>query len=318
MPGFGPLPDAQTGGNGAASDSTVERTMQRLARVGARAISAVEKRAYAVGLLSTKRLPLPDFLGIGFMKTGTTWLYENLRCHPELHLADAKELRYFDTPRYLEPLARYAGNFQGANGRLKGEISPSYALVPERRVQEIRRLLPDVRLLVLLRDPVEREWSRVTHAYRKDGRDIREAADEEVMAILGRGTLASRGGYSGTIEKWLRHFPADRLFVGFYEDLQARPQGLLTDVFAFLGVDTDVDWERYPYGNVIVPPNGPEFAEHDQGRGVAVDEGYENSNVYFPERYREVLLGAYRDELRALKARFGDAIDRWPCARQLD
>ena len=314
MAGFGPLPDTQPSSGEAGA---LERTLQRLARVGSRAVSAVEKRAYAAGLLSTKQLPLPDFLGIGFMKTGTTWLYENLRSHPDLHLADAKELRYFDTQRYLQPFARYAENFRGANGKSKGEISPSYALVPEARVREIRQLLPDVKLLVLLRDPVEREWSRVTHAFRKDGRDIRAADDEEIIALLERGTLASRGGYSGTIEKWLRHYPAEQLFVGFYEDLQARPQGLLTDVFAFLGVATDVDWERFPYGNVIVPPNGPQFAGHDQGRGVAVDDGYENSNVYFPETYRKVLLDAYREELRALRARFGEAIDRWPCAREV-
>src|SRR5690606_27494332 len=124
MAGFGPLPDAQNGGG---DPGALERTMQRLAHVGARAGSAVEERAYAAGLLSTKKLPLPDSPGIGFMKTGTTWLYENLRCHPDLHLTDAKELRYFDTPRYLQPLARYAENFRGADGKVKGEISPSYA-----------------------------------------------------------------------------------------------------------------------------------------------------------------------------------------------
>ena len=80
--------------------------------------SRLEKPAYARGWLSTRGLTLPDFLGIGAQKAGTTWLHENLRCHPSLYLPDEKELHYFDW-HFHRPLRWYAGHFRQGAGRVR-------------------------------------------------------------------------------------------------------------------------------------------------------------------------------------------------------
>ena len=98
---------------------------------------------------------LPDFLGLGVQKGGTTTLHTLLAAHPQLMLPQKKELHFF-THRYWRGKRWYGRQFRAATPDQKcGEITPYYlfhSLVPER----IQRCCPKVRLIVLLRDPVER------------------------------------------------------------------------------------------------------------------------------------------------------------------
>src|SRR5688572_11809979 len=98
---------------------------------------------------------LPDFMCIGAQKAGTTWLWENLGCHPEVFLPADRYLHYFD--RHFErPLDEYAGHFAAAGGRVKGEVIPGYGLIPRHRIAYVRAILPRLRLMFILRNPVER------------------------------------------------------------------------------------------------------------------------------------------------------------------
>ena len=96
----------------------------------------------------------PDFLVISPPKTGSTWLADNLRCHPQVFVPDIKEVRYFS--RYFKwlDLNWYLDRFAPAAGRLKGEASPSYAILPMEKIRLLRGLMPDLKLVFLMREPL--------------------------------------------------------------------------------------------------------------------------------------------------------------------
>ncbi|HWC10645.1 MAG TPA: sulfotransferase, partial [Acidimicrobiales bacterium] len=176
-------------------------------------------------------LRLPDFLGIGALKAATTYLDVLLRGHPDLCLPDhVKEVQFFNR-HYDRGAEWYAGLFSCPDGRLRGEISPQY-LTDERCAPRIAALLPDVRLLVSIRDPVQRAYSQYKHWVEERGyREPFETFLADHPAAL------SRGEYFRSLSRYLDHFPMERLHVVLAEELVGRPGPVLAGIFTFLGID---------------------------------------------------------------------------------
>ena len=108
---------------------------------------------------------LPDFLGIGVQKGGTTTLQRLLEQHPDLFLPKQKELHYFSL-HYGKGEAWYRQQFAAAAPQQRcGEITPYYVFHPQ-APQRIHALLPQAKLILLLRDPVERALSQFAHSRR--------------------------------------------------------------------------------------------------------------------------------------------------------
>ncbi|MDX1578558.1 MAG: sulfotransferase domain-containing protein, partial [Gemmatimonadota bacterium] len=197
-------------------------------------------------------LPLPGFLGIGAMRAGTSWLATHLGRHPELWIG-RKEIHFFDRklsrrripflPADLEARFRYALRFAPSlfTGRMPGELTPAYALLDRATIETVRRWMPEVRLLFIMRDPVERAWSQARHDYAVFlGRDAADAPEAELRAFFDRPGVRRRSDYAGCLEAWLDVFPRERLFPTFLEDVRSDPAGVLRSAFAFLGVEPDV------------------------------------------------------------------------------
>ncbi len=178
-------------------------------------------------------LALPDFLGIGALKAATTYLDALLRAHPQLCLPSGlKEVQFFN--RYYDRGPEwYAGLFAGCEGGRRGEVSPQY-LSDERCPARIATLLPDVKLLVSIRDPVERAYSQYKHWVEERG----YPEPFETFLADHPGTLA-RGEYFRSICRYLDHFPFENLHVVVAEELVTRPGPVLGPVFTFLGVDPE-------------------------------------------------------------------------------
>lgn len=253
------------------------------------ALSAVEKPLYVHGIRSTRKLSLPDFLGIGTQKAGTTWLWENLRVHPELFLPDKKELHYFDW-NFYRPLTYYARYFEPAGGKVKGEITPNYCALPPERVAFIARIMPDAKLVLFLRNPIERAWSRaVMVLVRKRGRAFDDITEEEWIAQLTSKRSIARGNYPRMLHEWDQHYRDEQLYVAFFDQIVRQPRELLAEVFEHLGVSTDVNWDDFPYNQVI-----------HQGEKAAM-----------PEKIRRLLEDMYRKDIEVLHQRFGQRVAHW-------
>jgi len=200
----------------------------------------------------------PDFLVISPPKTGSTWLATCLGRHPSLFVPGFKESRYFSLFSKSFDLNWYLDHFVEAGGRLKGEASPSYCLLPPGQVRLVRRLLPDVKLVFLMREPIARAWAHARHnyLYREtifgERGAVESITDEQWRAALVHDWLLASGDYLGQLRRWLAVFPRHQLFVGFYESISREPAQLLRDVFGFLGAGAGIDPSSFPLAEKVM------------------------------------------------------------------
>jgi len=212
------------------------------------------------------KMHLPDFLIISPPKTGSTWLASNLQCHPAIFVSRMKEVKYFSTYHRWLDLDWYAGHFRGAGTRQKGEASPSYALLPRGMIRWIHSLMPHVKLVFLMRDPVGRAWSHARHncRYREANfetfaGELETVPEEKWRENFRHPWPLASGDYLGQLQRWLSVFPREQIYVDLYEGLATDPQALLQRIFAFLGVATgQLDWSAFRLHETILP--GEEMA----------------------------------------------------------
>jgi hypothetical protein len=178
---------------------------------------------------------LPTFLVIGAMKAGTTSLWGYLSEHPQVFMAPDKELNFF-SGQWSRGLDWYESQFAGAaDATAVGEISPSYAMVhffpvPER----IASVIPDARLIYLLRHPIERMVSAYLHwvAEGREQRPIEQAFLEDLNYL-------HMSRYAFQLERFLERFPRDRVLLVLSERLRDSRPATLRDIYSFIGVDRD-------------------------------------------------------------------------------
>lgn len=196
------------------------------------------------------------FLGIGAQKSGTTWLYTMLahhpaidfpgprnhdfwhpQSHPGVPLPGPKEQHFWDRwdPSDAPALRTYLALFDHGV-RCQGDITPSYALLPADTIRLIRGINPDLRLLYLLRNPIERAWSSALMALRKAELRIEEASDQWFLDHFRSQGSLRRGDYEQTLRRWHAEFPREQLLVERFDSLTSEPRALLGRVAAHLGV----------------------------------------------------------------------------------
>ncbi|MCP4847754.1 MAG: sulfotransferase domain-containing protein [Verrucomicrobiaceae bacterium] len=189
---------------------------------------------------ASSNIRLPDFIGIGAMRSGTSWLTKQLNRHPEIWTSSPKELHFFDR-HFIDSQDDYARHFSGApESMIAGEVTPAYAILESGRISVARSWMPDLKLLFIMRDPVERAWS---HA-RKDfpqfhNKPVEEAKIDELHEFMKLPQVAMRGDYLGCLKTWLEYYNSSQLWCGFLEQAATDPEALLRELFIFLGVNPD-------------------------------------------------------------------------------
>lgn len=174
---------------------------------------------------------LPNFLYVGPDKAGSSWLHETLIKHPDVYLTPSKDLYFFD--RYHDRgLDWYAAQFKDARDQsVVGEVCQDYLFHPD-AARRIHDALGDVKVMVSLRDPVDRAWSSYLYM-RKHG----IGPDTFAEALRSRPELLEHGRYATGLDRFLTLFPRDHVHVALFDDLEADPQGFLDGVTDFLGVE---------------------------------------------------------------------------------
>ncbi|MFN8186634.1 MAG: sulfotransferase domain-containing protein [Gaiellales bacterium] len=250
---------------------------------------------------------LPDFLVIGAARAGSTSLFAILTAHPQVLPPSHKELHFFDR-NYPRGLAHYRRMFPLESHRrlvtrrlgrpvLTGEATTYYLFhpaVPER----VARELPDVRLVAILRDPVDRAYSHYQLSVRNgheplsfedalDAEDGRLAGEEERLAAdpayrspaHAFNSYVSRGLYLPQLERWHRHVARERLLVLRSEDLFERPTDAVEEVTSFL------DLAPHP-GPLPAPRNRAEYGGMSDATRERLRRRFEE-----PNRRLEAYLG---------------------------
>lgn len=184
---------------------------------------------------------LPNFIGIGAPKCGTTWLANCLRQHPDIYLPPAKELVFFDYGDFDQRLDDYLEHFDGVAGeRAIGEFTTRY-LASERPAPRIREMIPETKLIVCLRNPVEQIYSHYWHLLRQNFHQAEPQPALSFEQALERFTwkLKEPARYWKQLQFWLKHFDRQQFLVLLFEDIKEHPESTLRTTYEFLGVDRD-------------------------------------------------------------------------------
>ena len=242
------------------------------------------------------------------MKSGTTWLYENLRCHPQVFLTEQKELYYFSHSFHDGTLRYYAKRFAPGATKVRGEITPGYALVPLERIRFIKRVMPDVKLVFLARNPVSRSWSEaVMNLVVKPNRAMTDVTDDMFIRYVTRGDCPRRSDYVEILNRWLSVFAPEQLFIGTLDEVTTRPQQLLQRLFAFLQISADVDWRAFPFDKIIVP----RYESNRMVYGGDVVGTRHGPEPLMPASVRAALTEIHAPQIEELEKRFALPIGHW-------
>ena len=183
--------------------------------------------------------PRVDFIGIGVQKSATAWLFRCVAEHPEIGIGRVgggtganKEINFFNQ-NYEKGFGWYDRLFDPARPH-NFEFSTLYfhdRNVPER----IRRYNPEARLLLSLRNPIDRAFSQHKHEIRRgrlppDRHGFR-------LALAQNPSYVEQGLYATHLQRWLEFFPRDRIHVVLHEEILERPAEVLAGIFEFVGVD---------------------------------------------------------------------------------
>jgi Sulfotransferase family len=287
---------------------------------------------------------LPDFLVIGTMKGGTSSLHRYLRAHPGIFMPEVKELNFFVSdyrgPVPLDPpevtnWARgedwYRAWFDAAGPtQLAGEASPKYTKAPEYpgAPERIAALLPDARLVYVVRDPIERIRSHYLH-------DVAVGRERGTIdnAVRTDPRYVSTSRYTSQLAGYLAHFPAGQVLVVLSEELLHDRAATLARVLEHIGADPsaippqlDIDahasaGKRQPSrtavrlgripGRRLVPR-----AFRDAVRG-AVTRPIDPAQAAIDDRLRDWLLVQLEAEIEGMRELLGPRLDVWPSAARL-
>lgn len=276
------------------------------------------------------RVEGPDCICVGLARAGTGWLYRQLGDHPDAWMPPIKELDYLDRPvpslhaavtrleriesgqrRTKDPrdrdfvvaLAALAGKprdithyidlFRFKGDKLSGDITPSYARLDDAMIAEIAARMPQVKIVFLVRDPVERAWSRISLYHRNDKFPARLAGDREGLLEYLRAseTFGDASRPTHVMARWARVAPQIAFRHFYYDDLIERPEWLRAEILAWLGLD---------------PTKG-------EGRESAAwnPKAEKGSKLPLTDAARSALAEHYRGELIACAEQFGDYGKAW-------
>jgi hypothetical protein len=263
--------------------------------------------------------PRPDFMCVGAQKGGTSWLYQQLASHPAFWMPRIKELHYFDLlsrpktgprhPRdgrdiwFLErvkelagrsyiDLENYARLFEPKGPLLSGDITPAYSMLNDEIIERITGFFPNLKVIFLARDPVERAWSQLSMAVRVGMMrpfDVTNI-DEVLRNLLHPGVLL-RSYPSKIVARWRRHVRPDLFRLYFFDDLERNPTELRRSVLDFLGADPDA-------------PSGRFRPDHNRSAG--------KEKLRLTDNVRSCVAHFFKDELLACAKELGGPAKGWP------
>jgi Sulfotransferase family len=206
---------------------------------------------------------------------------------------DYKELKFLREAiaarRKRMSLEFYAAMFRFKTGRVSGDISPSYCTMPEDLIAQVMERFPDIKVILMMRDPVARAWSHFAMKARGKKVDTEKLRDPKQFTRLFEGSKAARKGSPASITlKWLRHVPPKQYRHFFFDDLQSDAARLRHDILGFLGAD-------------------PALGDLDPGHNRKADK----PKIDITPEIEAVLAEQFAEELRACAAIFGGHAIGW-------
>lgn len=175
-----------------------------------------------------------DFIGIGASKAGSTYIWKCLEEHPQICGPKGyKEIAFFSAA-YKKGMTWYESLFKTCNtGKIKGEFTPGY-LACSKCSQRIKDNFPEVKIIAILRNPVDRAFSQ----YRADKKaDLQCARLSFEEALKTKNKFTNQGLYFQHLKRYFDIFPRDNIKILIFEEVKKEPLKYIQEVYDFLGVD---------------------------------------------------------------------------------
>ena len=173
----------------------------------------------------------------------------------------------------------YVSLFSDAKANAKcGEVTPSYSMLEVEDIQKVYKINPDMKIIFMMRNPIERAWSGFLHSLKVGNRNYEEMSESNVISELRSESNVKRGDYLKTIDNWTSVFPEKQFQIFYFEDVVQRPKQMLQDMFAFIGVSDDLAWHTIELHKKI----------------------HESQKMPLPEKYREFLQSLHNKKIQLL------------------
>jgi hypothetical protein len=276
----------------------------------------------------------PDFLCVGMEKAATSWLFDQLRTHPDFWIPPVKELRYLHTAtprmdstakllarvskgrkkclsdtdhaflcqaealvRQPRDIEKYAALFRFKAGRISGDISPMYCVLSGDDIRTIASRFPNLKIVLMVREPVERAWSHICQLHRMGRFDLPLLADATAFgkwfesSKLRRASVATRA-----LQRWTEFAPSIPFRFYFFDQVASAPDLVRAEIIRFLGGDPEKQ-------------SGILAAGYNHKAGA--------SKLPLPQSVKSVLVEQLTEEIRASARLFGGPAERWPARHGL-
>lgn len=192
---------------------------------------------------SSRGLSLPNLVIIGAQKCGTSGLHYYLGLHPEVSMSNPKELNFFIAERNWGRGVEWYSRHFDPNARCRGEASPNYTAFPQHMgvPQRMAEVVPDAKLVYLVRDPLQRIAAHYVHNYAKR----REKGDLRATLLHPNTSYVPRSRYFTQLQRFLEVYDAERVMVIDNDDLRDERASTLRRLFEFIGVDPTFEHPRF-------------------------------------------------------------------------
>jgi len=175
-------------------------------------------------------LGLPDFIVIGAQRSGTTWLYNILKSNRSVKLASGrKEVHFFDRYFYRR-IGWYKQLFPEYFNGVKGEITPAY-LYHDKCAERIKDNLPDIKLICILRNPIERAYSG--YKYLVQEKNYQKSFEDSIKQFP---DILKRGLYYQQLKRYYNIFRKEQIKIIIYENVISKPELSINNICDFLGI----------------------------------------------------------------------------------
>ena len=262
----------------------------------------------------------PDFLCVGAQKGGTSWLFHQLTLHPDFWMPPVKEVHYFDSMSRVErknpprckderdqwfmarlaelsalpyiDLDTYSELFAAKKKLLSGDITPAYSMLNDELIEKIAGYFPNLKVIFLARDPVDRAWSQLSMGVRLGNIPAFDSTNPaEVLRNLLSPGVFFRSYPSKSVKRWRRYVHPDLFRIYFFDDLKENPVEMRRSILSFLGADPGK-----PSGSLKADYNGQGGKE----------------KLPLTEKVRARVAQFFEHELKACAVELGGRAKSWP------
>lgn len=174
--------------------------------------------------------------------------------------------------------------------RIIGDMTPAYSIINQESVANIHKIMPNSKIIFIMRNPVQRAWSYALMHFGIQGKSLTSVSKEEFIEHFNSQDSKLRSSYLRTIRIWKNYYPEKQFFIGFFEEIERCPEDLLKRICNFLEVDNSF----YTSNNFI---------------NKKINKSRNKINI--PQNYAEYLCNIYHDEIKDLNQMFKSYTNEW-------